>query len=165
MKSLLKHKTFPGKILLLLLIASLFTACDKQVVYHAYQPLPTEGWQLSDTLLFKIAVPDSATFYNVSVEVRNRSNYPYQNLPLLLYCDSPEAQNIKKDTLNLTLASNTGNWFGNGWGGLYQSAFPAGLIRIEETGEYCFRITYLLPDEVLTGINDIGIRLKRVESK
>lgn len=162
MKSLLKNKMFLRKSMILLLVASLCMACDKQTVYHAFQSLPAEGWQQKDTLFFNVVMPDSATLYDVSVEVRNRINYPYQNLPLLIFYDSPEAQNIQRDTLELRLADKAGIWLGDGWGGLYQSAFPAGLIRISKAGEYRFKITYLLPDEVLPGINDVGIKLSSI---
>lgn len=162
MKSLLKHKTFLRKSLILLFAASFCMACDEQTVYHSFQSLPTEGWQRKDTLFFNVMVPDSVTLYNVSVEVRNRNNYPYQNLPLLIYYDSPEAQNIKRDTLELRLADSAGIWLGDGWGGLYQSTLSAGLIRIGKAGEYRFKVIHLLPDEVLPGVNDIGIKLKRI---
>ena len=161
MKNQPKNKTSLLKSLILLFIASLYTACDEQTVYHSFQSLPTEGWQRNDTLFFNVSVADSATLYNVSVEVRNRNNYPYQNLPLLIYYDSPEVPNIKRDTLELRLADNAGIWLGDGWGGLYQSTLPAGFIRIGKAGEYRFKIIHLLPDEVLPGINDVGIKLKR----
>lgn len=161
MKHLHKHKKFLRKNLTLLFIASLFIACDKQTVYHNFQSLPTEGWQREDTLSFQVAVPDSATFYSISVEVRNRNNYPYQNLPLLICYDNPETQNFKKDTLEIRLADSTGVWSGDGWGGLYQSTLRAGMVRIGKAGEYRFRITHLLPDTLLPGINDVGIKLKR----
>ena len=161
MKNLLKNKTSLLKSLILLFIAGFHTACDEQTVYHSFQSLPTEGWQRNDTLFFNVSVTDSATLYNVSVEVRNRNNYPYQNLPLLIYYDSPEALNIKRDTLELRLADNAGIWLGDGWGGLYQSTLPAGFVRIGKAGEYRFKIIHLLPDEVLPGINDVGIKLKR----
>ena len=161
MKNQPKNKTSLLKSLILLFIASFYTACDEQTVYHSFQSLPTEGWQRNDTLFFNVSVADSATLYNVSVEVRNRNNYPYQNLPLLIYYDSPEVPNIKRDTLELRLADNAGIWLGDGWGGLYQSTLPAGFIRIGKAGEYRFKIIHLLPDEVLPGINDVGIKLKR----
>ena len=161
MKHLPKHKKLLRKSLTLLFIASLFMACDKQTVYHTFQSLPTEGWQRKDTLSFQVTVPDSATFYSISVEVRNRNNYPYQNLPLLICYDNPETQNLKKDTLEIKLADSTGVWSGDGWGGLYQSTLRAGMVRIGKAGEYRFRITHLLPDTLLPGINDVGIKLRR----
>lgn len=162
MKSLPKHNTFLKKSLILLFAASLCMACDKQTVYHTFQSLPTEGWQQKDTLDFNVMVADSATLYNVSVEVRNRNNYPYQNLPLLIHYDSPEPQSTRRDTLELKLADSAGIWLGDGWGGLFQSAFPAGQVRIEKAGEYHIKITHLLPDELLPGVNDIGIKLSSV---
>lgn len=164
MRSLPNHK-FLRKSLTLLFAASLCMACDEQTVYHSFQSLPTEGWQRKDTLFFNVMVPDSVTLYNVSVEVRNRNNYPYQNLPLLIYYDSPETRNIKRDTLELRLADGAGIWLGDGWGGLYQSDLSAGLIRIGKAGEYSFKVIHLLPDEILPGINDIGIKLKRIGEK
>ena len=161
MKELFKCKRLFRKGLILLFAASLCMACDKQTVYHTFQSLPTEGWQQKDTLFFDVMIPDSTTLYYISVEVRNRNDYPYQNLPLLICCDNPEAQNIKRDTLELRLADSGGIWSGSGWGGLYQSTVSAGFLRIGKAGEYCFKITYLLPDEVLPGVNDVGIRLKR----
>lgn len=161
MKSLLKHNSLLWKSLILLFVASLHVACDKQVVYHAFQSLPTDGWSQQDTLFFTVMVPDSSALYGVSVEIRNRNNYPYQNLPLFLSCENPHAQNIQRDTLRLTLANDKSAWLGKGWGGLYQSLFPAGYIYIDKAGEYRFTISHLLPDEKVSGINDIGIRLKR----
>ncbi|WP_291529078.1 gliding motility lipoprotein GldH [Bacteroides sp. UBA939] len=164
MKSRPRHNHFLLKSLILLFVASFFIACDKQVVYHVYQSLPADGWRKQDTLFFKIMASDSVALYSISVEVRNRNIYPYQNLPLLISCDSPEAQNAKKDTLQLTLADSGGVWLGDGWGDLYQSSFSTGYIRIGKAGEYRFKITHLLPDDKLPGINDIGIKLRTLEA-
>ena len=150
MKNLLKNKTSLLKSLILLFIAGFHTACDEQTVYHSFQSLPTEGWQRNDTLFFNVSVTDSATLYNVSVEVRNRNNYPYQNLPLLIYYDSPEALNIKRDTLELRLADNAGIWLGDGWGGLYQSTLQQDSSVLEKPGNtasksYTFYRTKFFP--------------------
>lgn len=161
MKNLLKHKKLLKKSLALLFVTSLCMACDKQTVYHTFQSLPSEGWQRKDTLSFLVTIPDSTTFYNIFVEVRNRNSYPYQNLPLHICYDSPEKQDFKRDTLEIRLADSTGVWLGDGWGGLYQSSLRIGVVRIEKAGEYRFKITHLLSDELLPGINDIGIKLKR----
>ena len=59
------------------------------------------------------------------------------------------------------MADKEGIWKGDGWGGLYQSAFPAGNIRIEKSGNYLFKVAYTLSDDILPGINDVGIKLQR----
>ncbi|KAB5260074.1 gliding motility lipoprotein GldH [Bacteroides stercoris] len=161
MTSLLKNKTKTLRYIILLFIVSALGACDKQTVYHAFQSIPQEGWKRQDTLLFNVAVPDSQTYYNLTVETRNRSTYPYQNINLSICYDSPELKKLQTDTLAAVLADKEGIWKGDGWGGLYQSAFPAGSIKIGKPGDYLFKVAYTLPDSILPGINDVGIKLQR----
>lgn len=141
-------------------VACILTACDKQTVFHAFQPLPSDGWKKKDTLFYNVSVPDSQTYYKLSVEIRHNNDYPYQNLNLAVGYEGPEISQPLSDTLRLTLSDERGKWKGKGWGGLYLAAFPTGSIRIGKTGEYRFKIIQLLPDELLPGINDVGIRLE-----
>lgn len=161
MTNLLKNKVLCLKGIVLLFVASLLNACDKQTAYHSFRPLPSEGWLREDTLFFDVKVTDSLTYYKLSLEVRNRSDYPYQNLPLSICYTTEHALPLPADTLQLILADKEGIWKGDGWGGLYQAAFPAGSIRIGKPGTYRFKVAYVLPDESLRGINDIGIKLER----
>lgn len=162
MRNRLKNKKFClSANALLLSVASLFCACDGQVVCHAFRSLPLKGWQRNDTLVFETAVTDSLTYYRLSVEVRNRNGYPYRNLPLTVSCTAPDGQTLPTDSLQLSLANEDGTWRGKGWGGLYQTTFPAGSIRITQPGTYLFKIAYTLPDSLLTGINDVGIKLSK----
>ena len=157
----LKNRNLCLKGIILLFVASLLSACDKQTVYHSFQSLPTEGWLREDTLSFDVKVTDSLTYYKLSLEVRNRSNYPYQNLPLSICYTTADSIPSPTDTIQLILADKEGIWKGDGWGGLYQTAVSAGSVRIGKPGTYLFKVAYTLPDERLQGINDIGIKLKR----
>ncbi len=161
MKSLFRNKKGYLKCIILLFIASVIIACDKYTVYHTFQSIPQKGWLRQDTLLFDVIVPDSQTYYKLSVEIRNRNNYPYQNLSLSICYDGPEINKLPADTLKATLANKEGIWQGDGWGGLYQSTFSIGSIKITKSGTYLFKVAYTLPDEILPGINDIGIKLER----
>ena len=156
-----KNKTKHLKYIILLFIVGALGACDKQTVYHAFRSVPQEGWKRQDTLFFDVAVPDSQTYYKLTVEIRNRNTYPYQNINLSVDYEDPESKRVQVDTLKAVLASKEGIWKGDGWGGLYQSAFSAGSIKIGRSGNYLFKIAYTLPDEILPGINDVGIKLRR----
>lgn len=161
MTNRLKNRNLCLKGIILLFVASLLSACDKQTVYHSFQSLPTEGWLREDTLSFDVKVTDSLTYYKLSLEVRNRNNYPYQNLPLSICYTTEDSIPSPADTIQLILADKEGTWKGDGWGGLYQTAVSAGSVRIGKPGTYLFKVSYTLPDERLQGINDIGIKLKR----
>lgn len=156
-----KNKKTYLRYILLLFIAGASGACDKQTVYHTFRSISQEGWEQQDTLLFNVMVPDSQTYYKLTLEIRNRNTYPYQNIGLYICCDGPEATRISVDTLEAVLAGKEGIWKGDGWGGLYQSAFPVGKVRIGKPGNYLFKVAYTLPDDILPGINDVGIKLQR----
>ena len=156
-----KHRAAWAKIILLS-AASLLSACDGQTVYHTYQSLPERGWPRTDTLRFSVAVPDSLTYYRPCIEVPNPYHHPYRNLPLSVRCETPDGTDtMPADTLPLTLTDANGNWAGTGWSGLYQTSFAAGSIRIGKPGSYLLKIAYTLPDDVLRGINDVGIKLRK----
>lgn len=157
----IKNKRIYQNCMLLLFIAGIMIACDKQTVYHAFQTLPQEGWKRKDTLFFHVSVPDLQAHYKLTVEVRNRNDYPYQNLFLSIGCVGPENDWQSADTLQVLLADKEGIWLGDGWSGLYQSAFPVGDIKIGKAGDYLFKIAYTLPDHQLSGINDVGIKIER----
>lgn len=161
MRNLSRNKKVYLKCIVLLFIASIVIACDKHTVYHAFQSIPQKGWLRQDTLLFDVIVPDSQTYYKLSIEIRNRNNYPYQNLNLSICYDGPGINKLPTDTLKATLANKEGIWEGDGWGGLYQSTFSIGHIKIAKSGTYLFKVAYTLPDNILPGINDIGIKLER----
>ena len=63
MTNRLKNRNLCLKGIILLFVASLLSACDKQTVYNYFQSLPTEGWLREDTLSFDVKVTDSLTYY------------------------------------------------------------------------------------------------------
>lgn len=65
MTNRLKNRNLCLKGIILLFVASLLSACDKQTVYHSFQSLPTEGWLREDTLSFDVKVTDSLTYYKL----------------------------------------------------------------------------------------------------
>ena len=89
-----KNKTKHLKYIILLFIVGALGACDKQTVYHAFRSVPQEGWKRQDTLFFDVAVPDSQTYYKLTVEIRNRNTYPYQNINLSVDYEDPERRRL-----------------------------------------------------------------------
>lgn len=150
-----------GRGLLLPVASLLLGACNGQTVFHAFQSLPDRGWQRQDTVDFCVNVPDSFTAYRLQVEIRNNTDYPYQNLPLSVTTYNADTLLVSTDTLQLILANAQGKWTGKGWGGLYQTTISAGSVAIDKAGTYRFQIACILPDSLLKGISDVGIRLDR----
>ena len=99
----------------MLLTTWVLTACDENTVYHSYQSTPPDGWKKSDTLFFNVPLKDSLANLRLSVGVRNSSNYPYQNLNILIHYNLEDSTIWKTDTLKFILTDREGKWTGTGW--------------------------------------------------
>ncbi len=161
MKSLLKN-SFLG-----LLAACLVAACgNKNTVYHSYQSLPSAGWEKSDTLSFLIPVADSVpTILKLFAEVRNRTDYPYRDLHLVLSQNIQDSTVWHTDTIAICLTDSTGRWTGKGWESVYQSERFVRAIQPLYPGKYTVKVASGMKDGKLQGINDIGIRIERRQPK
>lgn len=144
-----------------LLASCLMTSCNENTVYHSYHSIPYEGWKKSDTLFFHVPLTDSLPKLQLSVEIRNMSNYAYRNLYLSVSHNIEDSTVWKTDTLLLMLADNRGKWKGTGWGSLFQSTLPFASITVQHPGNYTFKVVHGMQDEILKGVNDIGIKIEK----
>jgi len=149
--------------LICILFIGICTACNYQhKVYHSYQSLPAKGWSKSDTLLYDIPVTDSVpTTWHIYAEIRNKSYYPYQNLYLFVSNNLLDSATWKNDTIELALTYSNGKWRGAGWTSLFQTEAFIGSVVTSHPGKYSVRIAHGMKDEVLMGLNDIGIRIEK----
>lgn len=149
--------------LLMVLVSFFLNSCGKDTLYHTYHSLPLYGWGRVDTLCYEYLATDSLGEGTgmVMVEVRHRSDYPYRNLPMLLQVLQPDSTLMCSDTLQLFLADGEGQWLGSGFGSLYQApSLPVGRFLFS-SGTYSLRLNHLLPDSLVRGVNDVGIRIVR----
>lgn len=142
-----------------LLIAGLLAACRPDVIFHSFHSVSPAGWERNDTLRFDVFLPDSAASYSLCVELRHRVSYPYCELPVVLTLTNDSLSTPFQDTVQLAVADDQGRWFGRGWGDLRTVAssflsLPAGVK------DSCrLTLTNLLPDSILSGVNDIGVKI------
>ena len=155
MKRLLKSSIWT------VIIGWLIAACNENTVYHTYQPIPTDGWEKSDTLFFNITFNDSLIPLNLTAEIRNESKYAYRNLYLAISHNLEDSTNWKTDTLLFVLADKEGKWYGTGWGSLFQSALPIGKTTTKHPGNYTLKVSHCMNDEHLKGVNAVGIKIEK----
>lgn len=116
-------------------------ACQQDMVYFEYEPVPTKGWSRQDTLQFYLPDTLSVGTYNLEIGVRHSGKYPYRDLWLELTQYVPDVRAAhewieRKDTFHLFLANEQGYWIGTGTtGGHFQILAPAGQITFIEEGK------------------------------
>lgn len=134
-----------------LLLITVCISCQKNTLYHSYQPVTDTGWYSNDTLLYQLPFPISAQdSWQYEIGIRHKDTYPYRDIWLT----------VNQDTIHIYLADTTGYWKGSGIGNIkqYSSTFQ---IKTE-TGDSIkeFRVTHIMQDNPLHDICDIGIHIK-----
>ena len=160
LRKMIKHLLHPilRFSFLFVLIACMLVACKRPVLYESYQQIENKSWHKEKAYCFDFLVEDSTRSYNIDVEVRNNSFYPYQNLWLLCTIQK-DSLPIVQDTINCELADNNGKWHGNGIS-IFQNSFSLHKgFRFIETGNYTVCIKHGMRKDSLSGIREIGLRL------
>lgn len=142
--------------------AWLATACGGGPVYYEYRATGG-GWRPADTLAFEAGLPDTGSVcLTLWLEVRHRDDYPYRNLALRLKRTVQTAADtlVQADTLRLVLADSHGRRTGSGLANLFTVALPAATFCTSTPAHLRFAVTPALPDSLLQGISDIGLRLE-----
>jgi len=152
-----------SKYPLFIFIAGLFcfVSCNSNDIYHRYVSIENSAWHKDSIAVFSVPVTDTASLYNVIIDIRNGNEYPYQNLYLFVYSATPDGK-TDGDTLNCILADNQGHWEGKGIGStstLSIMYIPA--IKFSKQGDYTFKIMQGMREEILEGISDIGLRVEK----
>ncbi|HRZ96601.1 MAG TPA: gliding motility lipoprotein GldH [Paludibacter sp.] len=141
----------------------IFISCSQRDVYLQFSPVNEAGWSKDSLFTFDIPVSDTQIAYNLYVNIRNRGEYPYQNLWLFLEKMTPDSV-VSRDTIEFYLADNHGKWLGTGAGATYEMpVLYQQNIKFTTTGTYRYKISQGMRDSVLAGINDIGMRLEKTK--
>ncbi len=150
------------KVILTIFVLTVFFACDRNLIFEKYQPIPENGWHKDSLVIFNIPVTDTLQNHNLYINVRNDIEYKYSNLWLFIEINQPGEIGIA-DTLELILADPKGKWMGEGFGGIKtrQVGYKSG-VYFPVSGEYTINIQHGMRDELLEGITDIGFRVEKV---
>ena len=142
-------------------ISLLAVACTSKDVYFQYKSVTLKGWSKDSVYRFDISIKDTLATYNVYVNVRNRGEYPYQNLWLFLNKTTPDKIQ-SKDSIECYLADQRGKWLGSGIGSIMEMpVLYQQNVRFKKVGTYHYTIVHGMRDSILIGINDIGMRVER----
>ncbi|MDR2823703.1 MAG: gliding motility lipoprotein GldH [Prevotellaceae bacterium] len=157
------------KYLFIISLFSIFCAvsCTDNDVFFQYKKIPSAGWDKDSVLVFDFKISDASSLCNVYVNIRNTSAYPYQNFWLFIKKSVADNDSdfvvFATDTVECYLADERGKWLGSGVGATCE------MPLLIEKGTQFARKTYRyelvqgMRNDVLRGINDIGLRVEKIE--
>ena len=145
------------------LLFTVLAACQSDIVYHSYRPVPLGGWAKSDTLEYALPASVPVGEYDLEVGIRYGEAYPYRDIWLEISHNTQDTLRYATDTVHFFLADESGNKTGNGPGGLYRCAlsYKSEFPITQEGNARTFRIVQIMKDNPLKGISDIGIQISR----
>ena len=138
----------------------MLAACQKGVVYDSYASTPLAGWEKNDTLTFTVPPVDSTATYASQIGLRTPEAYPFTAITLIVEQHIYPSDSTVTDTVNCQLIDRHGNASGKGIG-YHQYTFPVGELGLQKGDSIYVRIRHDMKREILPGISDVGLTLKR----
>jgi len=138
-----------------------FISCDRNKVFDLYLEIDSQGWQATDTIGFEFEInSQDDVLHNTLIGLRNNNDYLFANIFFFVDVESPSGLH-QTDTLQYILAAPDGKWLGSGVGEIKYNLFKFKDNEIMQPGLYKYKIVHGMRDEVLIGIEDIGLRIER----
>lgn len=139
----------------------LFTGCDPDKIDEENIEIPQYVWNLDFKPEFNVEITDTVLLYNVYVNVRHTTYYPYSNLWINITTVFPDSSTIEK-RVPLELADKQGKWYGDCLGDIcdtqvqiQQNAF------FDKPGNYTFRFEQIMRTDNLPLIMSMGLRVEK----
>ncbi|MDR1653147.1 MAG: gliding motility lipoprotein GldH [Prevotellaceae bacterium] len=157
------RKYFIITIIILICIAG----CTNSDVFFKYKKIRSSGWDKDSTLVFDFVIADTSLTYNVYVNIRNTSEYPYQNFWFFIKKSTAKRGNtfavFATDTIECYLADGRGKWLGNGIGAAYEMPLLIEQGAVFDSNTCRYEIVQGMRCDILRGISDIGLRVEKIE--
>ncbi|CAG0984489.1 MAG: gliding motility lipoprotein GldH [Bacteroidetes bacterium] len=145
----------------LFFLSLVFLACDKNRVFE--QNITVEGgsWAMDNMATFEFEITDTLAEYNILINIRNRNDYPYNNIYLFLQLTAPDGKKAT-DTLNCLLADEKGRFLGKSAGNLWDNRIPYKWgVKFPMPGKYKVNYIQAMRHEKLEAITDVGLRIEK----
>lgn len=142
----------------LLLLLLLLCGCDG-TRFHSFS---SQGgvWRrdsIAEFIYCARYTPDAV--HGLQVEARTDATYRYKNLVVCADFFNMNDSLLACDTLSVTVYCDDGRRAGSTAGLLYQQQSNVVLPEVSFRDSVVIRLYHLMPDEVLKGVHDVGIKL------
>ncbi|MDD2386058.1 MAG: gliding motility lipoprotein GldH [Bacteroidales bacterium] len=152
------------KILLAVSLMLILMSCDRNKVYEDYIKIEDGIWAQENIAKFEFEINDTSDIYNVLINLRHASIYPYNNLWLFVKSSAPNGT-INIDTVECLLVNKDNRWLGDGMGDIWDIQVPwKNNIRFSHQGIYRIEFEQAMRVKNLPGVMDVGLRVEKINA-
>jgi gliding motility-associated lipoprotein GldH len=145
------------------IVALLFflLSCNSNVVFSKYHNFNNNEWSLSEKAEFDLEIKDTQSLNNVSLMIRHGDTYPYNNIFLFVTSTYPDGK-VTKDTMEVVMANDKGEWLGSGAGDIFDFKVPIKKnVRFPLAGKYHFTFEQGMRVDPLPMVMDFGFEIEK----
>lgn len=137
------------------------SGCGDDYYFAKSEALNNQAWPEDRITGFNFSVEDTTESFNFIINIRNTTDYEYQNLYLFMNTIYPD-QRSSRDTMELILAAPNGQWLGKGKGFYRDNLFLFKKdVRLPMKGNYRIEFIQAMRTDTLKGIDEIGLRIQK----
>lgn len=137
-----------------------FFSCNDHIVYYKYVSTPLSGWDKNDTISFNLPKTKINGHYSMDLGLRINDSYPFTSLTLIIQKTFFPSMTISSDTIRCRLRDEKGIPRRQGVS-YYQYTFPIAELQLQQEDSIQVTVRHDMKREMLPGIGDIGIVMKR----
>lgn len=157
--------------LILSIVMILLDSCGlpENTITEEFQTIDKGIWGWKETKSYTFTVDDSTHYYNIYCGLRITGKYNYSNIWLIYeLAESRNANNssvnsLLKKQFQIELADQTGRWLGKGMSNLISYEQPLLIKTKLKKGNYTFKLSQNMREDLLSGVNDVGIKVEKAQ--
>ena len=156
-------------LILFLSCGLLLQGCLESPYFQKQASIPDYEWNYKFTPTFEFEETDTTYLYNVYFLMRHTEAYPYANVWMNVYTQTPEDTAFKKQRVNVELAAtsgkNNGQWLGRGMGEIWEHKLrlthEGDTAILHRKGKYKFRFEQDMRVNPLPEVLQVGLRVEK----
>ncbi|MDR2473756.1 MAG: gliding motility lipoprotein GldH [Tannerella sp.] len=133
-------------------------SCDSAVVFMGFRHVVDKSWSAADEYTFFFDITDTSRSYNIAALLRNTDLYPADSITILYRMQ--HVNNVFADTIAICLKDESGKWKGRGISLFQTETFVLTNYFFADTGAYTVSISQLTSFGNLTGVDEVGLRVR-----
>jgi gliding motility-associated lipoprotein GldH len=141
-------------------------SCTPLNLYERTVAIPAHEWKSSFIPQFSFQIKDTSARYDLSITLRHRDLYHYNNIWLQINLLSPDGKQYKFKT-EKQLGTNESGWLGTGMDDIYehrislQKELMENGVSLRRKGRYTLSIKQIMREDPLEQVMNVGLRIEK----